>query len=73
MLIMLPEFNSLCVCCAHLFLFLLERGSAALLASLGYIMHYLSLFKLNDEESLLRFGDCYWGFNQDRLLVRSGK
>ncbi len=36
-------------------------------------MHYRSPFKLNDEESLSRFGDCYWCFNQARLLVRSGK
>ncbi len=41
---MLPEFNSLCVCCAHLFLFLY---SAALLASLHYAQmmknHYRGL------------------------------
>ncbi len=36
-------------------------------------MHCRSLFKLNYEESLSRFGDCYWCFNQARLLVRPGK
>ncbi len=42
---MLPEFNSLCVCCAHLFLFLFLY-SAALLASLHYAQmmnHYRGL------------------------------
>ncbi len=34
-------------------------------------MHYRSPFKLNDEESLSRFGD--WCFNQARLLVCSGE
>ncbi len=36
-------------------------------------MHYRSPFRLKDEESLSCFGDCYWCFNQARLLVRSGR
>ncbi len=60
---MLPEFNSLCVCS---FVSISPRERQRSLVSVITLC-------TNDEESLSRFGDGYWCFNQARLLVRSGK